>query len=254
MNRAVACWKLLRAATHLLGGMGTMLWRFPAMSTTQRQQAVQAWAVGVLDCFAIQLAVAGKTTQPGPVLLAVNHVSWLDITALHAARYCRFIAKADLRAWPLIGWMAHTAGTLFIQRESRRDALRVVHQMADSLDQGDALAIFPEGTTSDGNAVLPFHANLLQAAISRNAPVQPVYLRYVDAQTGQASHAADFVGDDFFLTSVWRTLRTPGLKVVVQFGEPQWPQGRDRRSWAADLRAEVLQLQAQSLSTPSHTP
>ncbi len=242
MNRLAACWKLWRAILHLLRGVGTIARRFPGLSPAQRQQEVKSWSLAMLDCLAIQLVVTGHAIAAGPVVLAANHVSWLDITALHAAGYSRFIAKSQLRAWPLIGWLAHSVGTLFIHRESRRDAMRVVHQMADALGQGDVLAIFPEGTTSDGSSVLPFHANLLQAAISRNAPVQPVYLRYQDAATGIASHAADFVGDDFFLASIWRTLCTPGLQVALNVGEPQWPQGRDRRTWAADLRAEVLAL------------
>ena len=100
-----------------------------------------------------------------------------------AARYCRFVSKADVRHWPLIGSLARGAGTLFIERESRRDAMRVVHHMAERLTAGDVLAIIPEGTTSDGVSLLPFHANLLQAAIATNAPVLPVALRFTNAAT-----------------------------------------------------------------------
>ena len=138
--------------------------------------------------------------------------------------------------------MATGAGTLYIERESRRDAMRVVHQMADRLNAGEILAVFPEGTTSDGISLLPFHANLIQAAISADAPVQPVALSFMDARTGQTSLAPCYIGDDTLIGSIWRTLTTPGIVAVVRYGEPQHAQGRDRRAWAVDLRAAVMGL------------
>jgi len=120
--------------------------------------------------------VNGTPPAGGPVLLAANHISWLDIVVIHAARHCRFISKADIQHWPVVGTLATGAGTLYIERESRRDAMRVVHHMAERLSLGQVLAVFPEGTTGDGTHVLPFHANLLQAAIAVNAPIQPVAL------------------------------------------------------------------------------
>jgi 1-acyl-sn-glycerol-3-phosphate acyltransferase len=194
-----------------------------------------------LERLGIRLRIAGAPALQGPLMLVANHISWLDITALHAARFCRFVSKADIRAWPLIGALASGAGTLFIQRESRRDAMRVVHHMTQSLREGDVLAIFPEGTTGDGVQLLPFHANLMQAAISAQAPVQPVALQFVDG-TGRRSTAPCYVGDDSLLGSVWRTLRTPGITVLITFGEPQQAQGRDRRAWSADLRGTIEQL------------
>jgi 1-acyl-sn-glycerol-3-phosphate acyltransferase len=246
MRLVRAGWRLLRLSMCLLGGMGTMLWHFPNLTEHQKKNAIQAWALKILDCLAIQMEATGDALRPGPLLLAANHISWIDIVALQAARHCRFVAKADLRTWPLIGWMANTAGTLFLRRESRRDAMNVVRQMADSLATGDVLAVFPEGTTSDGLSVLPFHANLFQSAVSRNAPVQAVLVTYVDTATGRLSHAADFVGAETLLSAVWRTLCTPSLRVRIQFAEPQWADGRDRRVWAADLHAEVLRMQAQA--------
>jgi 1-acyl-sn-glycerol-3-phosphate acyltransferase len=235
-----ACWKLVRALAHLLAGVLTILLWFPAMTQAQRQLRVQSWSVGLLACFSVKLQVTGKAPVAGPLLLVANHVSWLDITALHAACFCRFVAKAEVRRWPVIGFLAARAGTLFIARDSRRDALRVVHHMAQSLQSGDVLAIFPEGTTSDGGKLLPFHANLIQAAISAEAPVQALAISFIDPGTGQASRAPLYIGDDSLLGSVWRTLCTPaGVTVVINFGEPQMASGRNRRSFAADLRANV---------------
>jgi 1-acyl-sn-glycerol-3-phosphate acyltransferase len=227
---------------HLLAGLATLFFRFPRLSREQKEMQVQVWADRMLACLGITLQVRGAPPAPGPLLLVANHISWLDITALHAARYCRFVSKADVRRWPLIGTLAAGAGTLFIERASRRDASRMVQHMAQSLRDGDVLAVFPEGTTSDGLQLLPFHANLLQAAITAGVPVQPVALRFVDRQTGQRSLAPCYIGDDTLVGSVWRTLCAPGIVVQVCLGEAQQAEGRDRRAWAADLRTAVGQL------------
>ena len=106
----------------------------------------------------------------GPALVVANHVSWLDILAINAVHPVRFVSKADVRGWPLVGWVVACGGTLFIERERKRDALRVVHQVAQALAQGQTIAVFPEGTTSEGHGLLPFHANLLQSAIATGTP------------------------------------------------------------------------------------
>ena len=244
LRQAVALARLLRLLFHALAGLWTLYFRFPAMAVAQQHAAVQRWAQDVLHIMDIRL-VLHAAAQPGPVLLVANHISWLDIVVLHAAQYCRFVAKSELKSWPLIGPLATAAGTLYIERASARDALRVVHHMAERLQAGDVLAVFPEGTTGDGVHVLPFHANLLQAAIAAQAPAQAVGLRFVDAW-GQPSFAPCYVGDDTFVGSVWRTLCARGLEVHVAFAAPDLPQGRNRRVWAVDLRAQVMAVRGLS--------
>jgi 1-acyl-sn-glycerol-3-phosphate acyltransferase len=141
-----------------------------------------------------------------------------------------------------LGSLITGAGTLYIERESRRDAMRVVHHMAERLQAQDTLAVFPEGTTGDGRTLLPFHANLFQAAIAAQAPVVPVALRFVDGASGQRSDAPVFIGDTTLIASIWTTLRASSLQAVVAYGEPQTHDGRDRRAWAQDLRTEVERL------------
>jgi 1-acyl-sn-glycerol-3-phosphate acyltransferase len=237
-----AAWRLGRALAHLLRGLLTIVFVFPRLPQEQRELRVQNWSARMLACLGIHLVVEGHPTAAGPLLLVANHISWLDITSLHAARFCRFVSKADVARWPLIGALASGVGTLFIERSSRRDALRVVHHMTASLRQGDVLAVFPEGTTSDGTRLLPFHANLLEAAIAAEAAVQPVALQFLDRRTGAPSLAPCYVGDDTLVGSVWRTLRTPGISVVIRFGELQMAEGRDRRAWSRDLHAAVEAL------------
>ena len=238
LRQLVAVVRMLRLLVHALAGLWTLHLRFGRMSVAEQHSAVQQWAQGVLRIMGIQLQVHGRV-QAGPVLLVANHISWLDIVVMLAAQYCRFVAKSELKAWPLVGPLATAAGTLYIERASSRDALRVVHHMAERLQVGDVLAVFPEGTTGDGVEVLPFHANLLQAAIAAQAPAQAVGLRFVDAW-GQPSFAPCYIGDDTFVGSVWRTLCARGLEVHVAFAAPDLPQGRNRRVWAVDLRAQVM--------------
>ena len=244
MRQLSALGRLLRVLWHLLVGLWTIHRVFPTLSVQQRDERVQAWARAMLAQLAIKLIVNGQPPQVGPVLLAANHISWMDILVMHAARHCRFVSKADVQHWPVVGTLASAAGTLYIERESRRDALRVVHHMAECLGQGDVLAVFPEGTTGDGTQVLPFHANLLQAAIVTNTPVQPVALHFADSVTGAMSFAPCYIGDDTLVGSVWRTLQASNLEAVVSYGTPQHANGRDRRAWALDLRTAVIDLRA----------
>ena len=243
MLRLKAFARLLRAAWHAIAGLLTIVLMFPRLSMAQRQIRVQVWSRAMLAHLGIALRVEGDASRAGPLLLVANHISWLDITALHSARFCRFVSKSEVRAWPVIGALAAGVGTLFIERASRRDALRMVHHIAQSLAQGEVVAVFPEGTTSDGVHLLPFHGNLIQAAIAAKAAVQPVALRFVDGD-GLPSLAPCYVGDDSLLGSVWRTLCTPGITAVIRFGEPQQALGRERRVWARDLQHAVAELRA----------
>ncbi|MBM3386150.1 MAG: 1-acyl-sn-glycerol-3-phosphate acyltransferase [Betaproteobacteria bacterium] len=235
MRTLRAVWKILRGLWHL---------RFPRLGMEAREERVQVWALQFLALWGIHLKVLGQPVASGPALLVANHISWLDILVIHAARYSRFVSKSDIRAWPLIGTLAAASGTLFIVRTSRRDARRMVGDLVQAMQDGDVVAVFPEGTTSDGLSFLPFHANLIEAAIAAQAPVQPMSLQFVDAASGQTTLAPCYIGDDTLLGSVWRTLTAPPIRAVVHFGEPQHAQGRDRRQWATDLRETVAALHA----------
>ncbi len=258
MNTLRACWKLTRIAAHMVHGLATVTMVFPKLSQAQKEQQIQAWARTLLAYAAIEFEVVDQPASGTAMLLASNHVSWLDVYVILATCPCRFIAKSEVRQWPLVGRLAATIGTLFIARQSPRDALRVVHQVSQHLQAGDTLAVFPEGTTSNGQQVLSFHANLFQAAIAADAPVHPVALRYEDVATGGHSVAPAYIDDDSLLGSIWRTLTAPRLRVVLRFGPLRHCDGRSRRQWAADAQAEVTALLAAQEpsvhTTPVHLP
>lgn len=242
MRALRAFWRISRALVHAIAGWLTITLLFPRWNQQRRDATVQAWAQRMLRILGIPLHVHGQPPAQGPVLLVANHMSWLDILVMHAARHCRFVSKADVRHWPLIGPLATGGGTLYIEREKRRDAMRVVHHVAESLKAGEIVAVFPEGTTGDGGELLPFHGNLIQAAISAGAPVQPVGLRFVDRASGRDSIGPLYLGDDTLVGSLWRTLAGAPFAAHVRFGQPQWAEGRDRRHWAQALREAVDDL------------
>jgi 1-acyl-sn-glycerol-3-phosphate acyltransferase len=230
---------LLRLAWHMLQGRREIRQHFAAYTPEQREQAIERWARRTLDLLGIHLVVRGQPVLEGPVLMVANHISWLDIMVMDAARPARFVSKADVKHWPLLGPLVVGAGTLFIERESRRDALRTVHVMAERLRAGDVLAVFPEGTTGPGDALLPFHANLLQAAVSAQTPVQALRLSFHDQASGKLSYAPTYVGDATLVGSLWRTLMSEPIEARLHYAPPQAVGERDRRALAQDLRAEI---------------
>ncbi len=237
--RALA--KFVRVIAWILRGYWRVRTVFPQLSDEQQARAVEVWARGMLAIIGIEVRVKGHPA-PGPVLMAANHISWLDILVMHAACHCRFVAKSEIRSWPLVGVLTTGGGSLYIERSSNRDAMRVVHHMAAALKQGQVLAVFPEGGTGDGITVMPFHANLLQAAISADAPIQPVALQFIDAATESVSLAPCYRDADTLVSSLWRTLCAPPLLAQVRYGEKQDAAGRSRREWAHDLQAAVAAL------------
>jgi 1-acyl-sn-glycerol-3-phosphate acyltransferase len=233
-----ALWRLARALVHALHGAAVCAFVFPRLDTAGRMERVAWWGAGMLRALGVRLEVEGALA-PAPVLLLANHVSWLDILAIDALRGARFVSKADVRHWPLIGYLVASGGTLFIERERKRDALRVVHHVAEALREGATVAVFPEGTTGPGPTVLPMHANLLQAAIATAMPVQPVALRYADA-TAAFSPAADWTEVNL-VQSAWRAARARGFVAHVRILPPLPTAGTERRALAEAVR---VQLQA----------
>lgn len=237
MKTLRAVWRLVRVAVHALYGAAICALWFPFLAPQRRMQIVGRWSAQMLSVMGVRLQCNG-IARTGPVLFVSNHISWLDILAINAVCPARFVSKADVRRWPAIGWMVACGGTLFIERERKRDALRVVHQVAQALTAGETVAVFPEGTTSDGHALLPFHANLLQAAISTQVPVQSIALRYSD--DGHAiSAAAAYVGDTSLVQSFWWIVRAEGLRVRVQMLLPEGTRHLDRRALAERLQAQI---------------
>lgn len=157
-----------------------------------------------------------------------NHVSWLDIVVLYACGSCRFIAKAEIANFPLVGRIAKNANTLFLNRSSIKDAIRMSETVSKALTQGDCVAFFPEGTTSNGTGLLPLHASLFEGAIAAQCPVQGVVVRFHTSDSTRACHDAAYVHTSMIGT-LWRILRHGDIKARVIGLEPIEVTGKDER-------------------------
>jgi 1-acyl-sn-glycerol-3-phosphate acyltransferase len=223
---------------HLLHGMWTVWTRFPRATPQQRLELNRAWSLRMLQLCGMRLVVHndGARLDEG-VLVVANHISWIDIYVINAWRPTPFVSKAEIRKWPVVGWLAQQLGTVFIQREKRSDAKRIMHELANRLNAGELMCVFPEGTTSDGVQLMPFHANMFQAAVSASRPVQPVCMMYEDAQ-GRQSTAPAYIGELSLGESLDALLRAGPLTAHVYVGAPLAP-GADRRLLAAEAQASV---------------
>ncbi|NGM85725.1 1-acyl-sn-glycerol-3-phosphate acyltransferase [Parapusillimonas sp. SGNA-6] len=173
------------------------------------------WSRGLMRLCGVRIRTRGEPRLDGPVLWVANHVSWIDIFVLNSVRPTTFIAKSDIRHWPVLGWLVAGAGTVFIER-GRRHAVRAVgHQMKARFDEGMAIGLFPEGTTSAGLDVELFHSGLFDAAIRAGVDIQPVALRFL--HRGVRSDYVAFVGEQNLMENLWCLLGTTGVEVEVVF-------------------------------------
>ena len=229
--------KILRLTSLVLTGVGTAVFFYQHMDRAARNRQLMAWANRLMRILEIELRVSGAPPVGGAVLVA-NHVSWLDIHVLHSIFPARFISKAEVRDWPLLGQLAKAAGTLFISREKKSDAIRVNQEMAAELQAGECLAFFPEGTTSDGQGMHTFYPSLFQPAAEVGCPVIPASIRYLNPQGGPCLEAA-YHGDMTLLGSFWRIAKLRGVVVEVAFLPALENNGSHRRELAKQAEAAI---------------
>jgi 1-acyl-sn-glycerol-3-phosphate acyltransferase len=238
-----------RLVAHLLHGMWIVATRFPKASAHVRHTLNREWSLKMLRLCGMRLVVHNDSARlDRGALVVANHISWIDIYVINAWRPTPFVSKAEIRQWPVVGWLAQQLDTVFIQREKRSDAKRIMHELSDRLGAGELMCVFPEGTTSNGLALLPFHANMFQAAVSASAAVQPLCIMYEDAQ-GRQSTAPAYI-DDLSLADSLNLLLSGGpLTAHIYVCAPLAP-GADRRTLAAEAEGVIAAaLQAMQSGT-----
>lgn len=229
----MCCW--LAVWLHVLRGVFTLLLLFPFICTKSKINHVQRWSKRLLKIFGIQLEVSGSEYLVSTsYLLVSNHVSWMDIHVINSFRPIRFVAKSEVRKWPIFGWMAKELGTVFIRRDSARHARQVVGEMGAAL-QISPICIFPEGTSTAGKGVETFKPNLFEGAVLAQVPVCSMAIAYFDRITGIHSEVPAFVGDMGLLESMANILKNRRLSVQLQFFRPIDTNmaGQTDRKWLA---------------------
>jgi 1-acyl-sn-glycerol-3-phosphate acyltransferase len=188
----------------------------------------------------IEARIHGLPAQglPGNLLIVANHISWLDIVVLNALQPSRFIAKAEMRRWPLVGPLSTACGTLYVDRARRHATHAVNRGAAAALARGEVITVFPEGTTTDGADVLPFHGSLLQPVVDAGGHVQPIAIRYC-TEHGERNDAPAYVGETTLGQSFWRVVGERRMHVELQVVPPLAARSRHRRELARDAEAAI---------------
>jgi 1-acyl-sn-glycerol-3-phosphate acyltransferase len=202
-----------------------------------RPRLTRLWLRGLIAILPLRIHCRGKPTEHTSLLVS-NHISWLDIVVIGAQAPVHFLSKAEVRRWPVVGWLANAAGTLFIQR-GQATGQSLHEQLCNALQRGDSLVIFAEGTTTEGDRIRPFHGRLLGCAIESSAPVQPVALAY--QRDGDRDVIVPFVNDDEFSSHLLRLLGSPPIDVEMHFLPLVHCQDLSRNQLARDVRSTVVQ-------------
>jgi 1-acyl-sn-glycerol-3-phosphate acyltransferase len=249
MRPLLAPLRIALLLVHVLAGIAIAATLFPRLAQPRRNRFIRAWSRVLLAICGARLAVTGVPLSPalartgvaagsrGRLLLA-SHISWIDVFAIHAAVPSRFVAKAEIGRWPVLGALVTLVGTLYIERGRRHAVAAMNHRVRDRLREGETVAVFPEGTTTDGRSLLPFHSNLVAPAIEVGCDCWPVALRYTES--GRPSTAAAFVGDMSLVTCLWNIVVARCLQIEVTFLEPVPTTGDGNRHHIAEAASTAI--------------
>jgi len=236
--------KIAHLTVHILHGFFVCFFIFPWMKKEAKKNKIQHWSQQLLSIFNVRVRMNLTNVSSGSLIVS-NHISWLDIFVINSLAPCRFVAKSDIRSWPMLGWLAEKGGTIFLAHGKKADVKRIYQHLIDQIAAGERVAFFPEGGTATQGEILPFHANLFEAAIHAKVPVQPFALRYLTS-TGELHPAVEFVGDISFVTSLVNVLNEDEITVELNGLAFISSEGAHRRELAAASRSAVtLALQAE---------
>ena len=234
--------RIVRFVLHVGKGLLTEAWlsyRYGAdwYTVEKGRSIIRRWMVQLCNILDMEVILRGKISEGTATLFVANHISWLDIIGINSVIDARFIAKSNVKSWPVLGALAATAGTMFITRDNRSALRQAIATIQSALSLGSNVVIFPEGTTTTGDGIEPFHNGLFQVAVESSCPVQAVTLRY--RRRDEHDEFAAFVGQDTFVSHLLRILSRKGLKLELQFGEIHLPPFTDRRQLASDVRETI---------------
>jgi len=229
----------IRLGAHVACALVILRLVFPRVSPERRRALHAWWSRKLVRLVGVEIRVEGAAPGPG-TMVAANHVSWLDVFCVSSVRSTRFIAKSEVRDWPVAGWIAERAGTLFVRRARRRDTARINEIVKAALAEGDCVGLFPEGTTTLGDRLLKFHSSLFEPAVANAAHVHPLAIRY-EHSDGSLCRAAAY--DDLsFMQSLALLARQRGVVARLTFAERLEAEGTNRRELARAAEARIASL------------
>jgi 1-acyl-sn-glycerol-3-phosphate acyltransferase len=216
----------------------------PFLPRTKRLRARTVWLHRWcrFACCVLGIRVAANGSMPQAGLLVCNHLSYLDIVALSSIRPCVFVAKHDVAAWPLFGWLARAAGTIFVDREHRLAIARGVDLVRDAISGGSVVALFAEGTSSDGSTVLPFKSALLESAVQLRCPVATAAITYA-LDHGSVADEVCYWRDMTLLPHLFNLFFKREIRSSCVFSPPKIRSG-SRKQIAHELREEVMSIRS----------
>lgn len=203
---------------------------------------IRWWSKKILHCFNFRITISGERpiTQTQGVLFVANHISWTDIYAINSIIPVRFVAKQEIGKWPVFGYLVRKSGTIFINREVRRDASRVLNITSSALQAQDNLCVFPEGTTTTGVEVLPFKSSLIQSAIDAQANVIPITIHY-PLHDGTPNTLAAYYGEVSLAESMQALLNMKQPHVHLHFGAAISSRQHSRQTLAQLAQSQIAE-------------
>ena len=234
-------WPALHIIFHVIQGAFILITIFPFAQDVTKRRHIQTWSRQLLKIFKLKLKVINAEYLPknGGYLIAANHISWIDIASIQSFLPCRFVAKSEVAGWPIFGWMARQTGTLFIRRDNKRHGKEIAKQLEDLLPK-EPICIFPEGTSTAGDRVLPFKTNLFESAAQTQVQTFPMAIRYRNAHQ-EYSDATAFTGDMTLIDSIAKMLRAKAIAVELIFA-PSPATDLDRKDLALYCETQVRSM------------
>ena len=242
-NRIIRILRWFRLISHICVGLVAVGALYPRVSERGRARITGWWARKLLRILNVLLLVRGIPPDPEAKNLIVtsNHISWLDIFVINAKQPSRFVAKSEIRDWPIAGWLCEKAGTIFIRRTRRSDTAKINETMRAVLAEGASIGFFPEGTTTAGDKLLKFHTSLFEPAVANNATIAPVAIRY-RACNGVLTDAAAFIGELSFVESVGQIISQKSMIAEITFAPQIVASGQTRRELALKAESAVAAI------------
>jgi 1-acyl-sn-glycerol-3-phosphate acyltransferase len=246
-NIVIRYFRVGRIIAHTLLGLTIASIILPLSTKSYKARLIQWWCKNLLAAFNLKVSSHGhipaQNAQLTTTMFVANHISWSDIHAINSIITLRFIAKSEIIKWPVFGYLVSRANTLFIDRRNKRDAKRTIDVAVQSLQAGDNLCLFPEGTTSDGTVIYPFKSSLIQAAIEAKACIWPLAIRYPHPNGGVNIDVA-YAGETTLIESMQKILSQQQAVIELHFLKPipaEEVAKRDRRELTLHIETLIRQ-------------